>query len=159
MREYARIDKIWHWHITDTIISSGKTHLDCKRILRSIGWLFSILDHMIGKETYILNTSTANVSGDDILVKAIGFSSENNRDADPYILLSGYNINRNMIYDGYAYVDIPDEVSGNKDGIFNNLTYTYLSDDNDVYYGAADTNIGLAEGKMSEIIDACMSNI
>ena len=25
-----------------------------------------------------------------------------------------------------------------------------------IYYGAADTNIGLAEGKIQEIIDACL---
>ena len=48
-------------------------------------------------------------------------------------------------------------------GRVSNVVFTcnaLLEDDGTVkiYYGAADTNIGLAEGKLSDLIDICLQN-
>lgn len=124
MREKANVSKIWHWHTTDVVKVSGKSVDEYKRVLRSNAWLFSILDHLSGLDAYVLNMKAANPCADNILFKAVGFLGSKN-----YIVCSGFNVNRNIKYDGYVYIDIPRNVLDGKP----KMKYAYLSDENDVY--------------------------
>ncbi len=126
MLESNAISRIWHWHTTDVIAVHGKGRDDYKRVLRSNGWLYSILDHMVGSDMYVMDSAFATPCDQTVTLKAVGFLG-----VKKYVVLSAFNINRSMIYDSFVYIDIPWEFCKvKKDSIMN---FTSLSNDSDVY--------------------------
>ena len=126
MKEAADISAAWHWHVTDVLHLPDQDPLLAPRILRSNGWLYQIMDHLVGSETYDLPIRSTPAADADYSIKATHFA--NAAEGADYIILSAFNIDRKLEQRFEVSVSLPEFVGS--DAV---LEVTALNRKTDVY--------------------------
>jgi len=129
MREINNIQRAWHWHCTDVIEVPSRTNDEQRRLLRSNGWLYSILDHTIGGDTYTLDVALEGAGAADVPMKAVGFFNCDN--GKSYIIASAMTIDRHKPVTGNMTVSFPGTLL--PAGARAKLRATWMTEDTDVY--------------------------
>ena len=127
MKEVCGVDRVWHWHVTDPVSVPDKPLAEQHRLLRSNGWLYSILDYTDGSDLFVLKAQPE-VSDPDFLLKCIGF--RNAASGGSYIILSAFNMDRDTVFEQKVTVKIPSCFLSRSDV---KLKYTRLDSGTDVY--------------------------
>lgn len=91
---------IWHWDVTETLTASG---MSTQYLLKSNGWLYTILDHLAGGTVHSLPVARddASTSYKPVLVR------KNDR---TYLLLSAFNLSRDALPARRVVVQIPEDL-------------------------------------------------
>lgn len=105
MKETAGIDAAWHWHVTDVLHLPEEDPHTAPRLLRSNGWLYQVLDHLVGSEAYSLPVRSVPQGDADFSLKATYF--ENAPDGADYLILSAFNIDRSTAKTFELQVELP----------------------------------------------------
>jgi hypothetical protein len=89
---------IWHWDTTDTLTASGMSN---QYLLKSNGWLYTILDHLAGGTVHSLPVARddAGTSYKPVLVR---------KGDSTYLLLSAFNLSREALPARRVEVPRPD---------------------------------------------------
>jgi hypothetical protein len=89
---------IWHWDTTDTLTASGMSN---QYLLKSNGWLYTILDHLAGGTVHSLPVARddAGTSYKPVLVR---------KGDSTYLLLSAFNLSREALPARRVEVQIPE---------------------------------------------------
>ncbi|MBT3381981.1 MAG: hypothetical protein HN742_25725 [Lentisphaerae bacterium] len=127
MRAESDIQRAWHWHTVDMVQVPEKAAEQQSRLLRSNGWLYSILDHTIGGELVLLDVQSDQSDEPRFSRRAAAILGADN--GRSYLLLSSFNIERDEPRSEQVAVRIP--VSELADPVA--LRATWLTDETDVY--------------------------
>lgn len=117
---YYGLDRMYHWILRDD------TYENQEPLLNSQAWLYAIYDHLVGKQTYELKTSTTSVPDKSQRIKSVGFFGS----GKSYIITACYNKDRNQKKSNEITVLIPEELIPEKNLSFRMVS---LNDHTDPY--------------------------
>jgi len=91
---------IWHWDVAETLTGSGMSN---QYLLKSNGWLYTILDHLAGGTVHSLPVARddASTSYKPVLVR---------KGDRTYLLLSAFNLSRDALPARRVVVQIPEDL-------------------------------------------------
>lgn len=114
---------IWHWDVADTLTASGMSN---EYLLKSNGWLYTILDHLAGGTVHSLPVARddASTSYKPVLVR---------KGDRTYLLISAFNLSRDALPARRVVLNIPEGLlpPGSLDQI--HASWVSLTEENSVF--------------------------
>ncbi len=122
--ENRSLDRLYHWSVFDAI-GTDKEH-GAIQLLKSNGWLYSILEHAAGGKLFVLEGNPA--AGNTLHKSALIASPEKS-----FLIVSAYAVDRRRQEESRISITLPRSIVQNKPPTGGSIEYVTLTPETDIY--------------------------
>lgn len=123
MLEHQSLDLACHWDLFDSVARSPN------KLLRSNGWLFSIMEHAAGGKLSVLHLDDKEETGSSSRYKSAVISSPE----QTFLIVTAYSVDRRRQETRDVRISLPLEVLGKNPRSSGTVQYVTLNPEDDIY--------------------------